>query len=80
MRVCSESTGCKTCEAAKNGVYFSQMSILAASVTQQMVLSGQTLINTRWNISQVISVNYRPLLQQYAGQLQAWLSNRPEKK
>jgi hypothetical protein len=38
MCVCSESVSCKACKAAKNGVYFSQMSIWAASVTQQMVL------------------------------------------
>ena len=44
MCVCSESASCKACEAAKNGVCFSSMSILAASLTQQMVLYGQTLI------------------------------------
>ncbi|MGQ1891969.1 hypothetical protein ACT29H_16130, partial [Thermophagus sp. OGC60D27] len=41
MYVYSESTGCKACEAAKNGVYFTQMRFLGANVTEQMVLYGQ---------------------------------------
>jgi hypothetical protein len=47
MCVCSESAGCKACDAAKNGVYFLSMSILAVSVIQQMVLYGQTLIRLK---------------------------------